>query len=87
MRKYLMKCGHVANATTNTGKPCCVICAPDVNSMAIEKECEGTDGLEGRIAKCSYCSKETTSRWSLPFFNYRPTKNNDEYYCGCGGWD
>ena len=25
--KYLMKCGHLANAIDSNGKPCCAICA------------------------------------------------------------
>ena len=84
---HLMKCGHVANATCEH-KPCCVICAPDTKAFEIEKECRGTDGLDGRMARCTYgCGSEITSEWELPFFAYRPHMKTDEYYCGCMGWD
>lgn len=43
--------------------------------------------LTGRKAKCSYGDKIVDSKWSLPFFNYRPGKEFDEYYCGCWGWE
>lgn len=83
---FLMKCGHVSNATSN-GKPCCVICAPDAKAFEIEKECNGTDGLDGRMAKCDYCGNKIPSEWGLPFFEHRPKYETDSYYCGCGGWD
>lgn len=84
---YLMKCGHVANASCDD-KPCCVICAPDTKAHEIDRECKGTDGLEGRIATCVYgCGSQTPSNWELPFFKYRQSMKNDEYYCGCMGWD
>ena len=85
--KYLMKCGHVANAIDKNGKPVCAICVPDVEGITVEKELDGeTAGLEGRKARCSFCWKVTNSRWNLPFFEYRPDKETDSYYCGCGGW-
>ena len=84
--RYLMKCGHVANAACN-GKPCCVICAPDTKAHEIDKECTGSDGLDGRMAKCSYCDTSIPSKWALPFFEYRPTMDTDKFYCGCFGWD
>lgn len=78
----LMKCGHTANALTN-GKPCCAICVPKREAFEIV---EGFD-LKNRIAKCCYCSKKRTSDLDLPFFEYKPNKEFDEYYCGCYGWD
>lgn len=27
------------------------------------------------------------SSLDLPFFEYKPTKEFDEYFCGCMGWD
>ncbi len=75
----MMKCGHVANASHN-GEPCCIIC-----------ECFDIDDkkpdLTGRIAKCAECSHTTKSNYDLPFFQYNPDKNFDEYYCGCHGWN
>lgn len=86
--KYLMKCGHVANATDKDGNPVCVICAPGVNGVTVKRIIEHEmSGLEGRNARCSWCSHITKSRWTLPFFEYRPDKETDSYYCGCGGWD
>jgi len=29
----------------------------------------------------------TPSRWGLPFFEHRPDKDEDAFYCGCWGWD
>ena len=80
---YLMKCGHINNATTNDGKPACAICT----CVEVEHECEGNKGLEGRKAKCSYCEKMEDSSWSKPFFEYQPNKEYDYFYCGCRGWD
>lgn len=78
--KYLMKCGHVANSVTADGKPFCVICGCE--NVAIK-----TYELEGRKARCSYCGKTVESNLNLPFFEFRPDKEYDSYYCGCGGWD
>lgn len=88
---YLMKCGHVSNAqlVKENGEriPSCVICA----CSEIEKKCEGKEGLEGRKAICSQhkytVNKPVDSHWGLPFFEYRPDKDYDLYYCGCWGWD
>ena len=88
---YLMKCGHAANAERigkdGTRTPSCVIC----NCADVERECKGTDGLEGRQAICTghKGGKPTPiqSKWELPFFEYRPSQQYDAYYCGCWGWD
>lgn len=86
--RYLMKCGHVANAKTSDGKPCCAICVGlKEEALIVDRECEGTEGLEGRKAKCYDCGEITDSRWSLPFFDYRPDEEYDGYYDGCRGWD
>lgn len=79
----LMKCGHVANATYD-GNPCCAICAP--NESAFEILEEDVD-LSNRVAKCTDCGKERESSKDLPYFDYQPNKDHDEYYCGCQGWD
>ena len=39
--KYLMQCGHVANAFDADGKPICAICAPDEKGMTIAREFDG----------------------------------------------
>lgn len=49
---------------------------------------ESNDALDGRIARCCYgCGRNRPSAPSLPFFEYRPDKDYDSYYCGCYGWD
>ncbi len=97
---YLMKCGHVASGHTydkdGNSKPICAICAGVTSDAEIvERECKGTDGLEGRKAKCLYsspkrgytCKGIIPSEWELPFFEYCPDEEYDSYYCGCWGWD
>ena len=78
-----MKCGHAANAETYVnGKkvPCCAIC----NCIEVE---EHKPDLTGRMARCVDCGRREPSDWYLPFFEYRKDKDEDEYYCGCYGWD
>lgn len=83
-----MKCGHTANARTSEGDPCCVICAGlKPEALIIDHEVHGTEGLEGRKARCPYCKKTTDSRWELAFFEHKPESEYDEYYDGCFGWD
>ena len=88
----LMECGHTANATnTKTGEPSCVICVglhPGAN-IVVERP-----SLEGREALCGYKTRRDgslhtpiPSQWGLAFFEYRPDKPMDTYYCGCYGWD
>lgn len=79
MKFYLMKCGHVSNATCD-GKPCCAICS----CFDIEKE---LPDITGRMAKCPYCHRIKPSNFNLPFFEYRPNEKCDEFYDGCLGWD
>lgn len=80
----LMKCGHSSNATRD-GKPCCVICAgiiPGAYEIA-----EIQPDLTGRKAKCASCGKTKDSSINLPFFEYRPNCEFDDFYDGCRGWD
>lgn len=84
MERILMKCGHIAQSTLN-GNPVCVICyglTPDAEIVA-----ETEPDLTGRKATCAYCGKKVNSNKNLPFFEYRPDRDTDSYYCGCGGWD
>lgn len=85
MSKILMKCGHIANAVTTDGKPCCAICYGITQDAVIPAEKQ--PDLTHRKAKCAYCGRITESREDLPFFSYRPGHEYDSYYCGCGGWD
>ena len=92
-----MKCGHSDNAKRilNNGEsiPACAICG----CTDIE---EAKPDLTGRTAKCTYfgrsfkyngrmvtCHGEVDSRLNLAFFNHKPNSKNDEYYCGCWGWN
>lgn len=76
----IMKCGHSASGTTIEGKPYCVICN-------CGETAESKPDLTKRQAKCYYCGKVTRSDYSLPFFESKPDKDYDEYYCGCEGWE
>lgn len=85
----VMKCGHTANAKKlGTKEPVCLICLGRTKDAEIvDREATGTEGLEGRKARCPYCGKERDSKWELPFFDYKSKEENDSYYCGCRGWD
>lgn len=83
----LMECGHVANATDDNGNPACVICGCFAVRRVIDVSKEPTAGLEGRKARCADCGKEHESKWTLPFFQYRPEGLLDSCYDGCYGWD
>lgn len=83
--KPMMKCGHAANAVDKDGNPCCAICAgytPDA-FIVEDKEID----LTGRKARCLDCGSLKDSSPDLPFFEYRPDRKFDGYYCGCKGWD
>lgn len=89
----MMKCGHRAAGESN-GKPACVICLGlDQNATVVD---EGYKVPEGRKARCTYygsmvrgevCKSEQPSSLSLAFFERRPEKEFDSFYCGCYGWD
>ena len=82
MKETVMKCGHTANSyklTKDKKIPYCVIC----NCFEIAEK----PSLEGRMARCHYCGRKTSSSWDLPFFQYNENSYEDEYYDGCFGWD
>ena len=84
----MLKCGHAANAhVERDGKsiPCCAICAGI--SAGYDEIDDSPPDLSGRKARCSYCKHIVDSGTSLAFFEYRPTEQYDNYYCGCRGWD
>lgn len=82
-KDILMKCGHIANAVSN-GKPICAICVGNPLARMVDFN---RPNLENRMARCSTCGYVTKSKTSLPFFEYKPLEEFDEYYCGCRGWD
>lgn len=86
MKTPLMKCGHAASGIEmKTGKPCCVSCSgltPDAHIEAAAPD------LTGRFAHCAYGPHaRVPSSTDLAFFEYKPDKPEDIYYCGCYGWD
>ncbi len=85
----LMKCGHTAQGTDKAGKPACIICL-FIHPGAREVE-DNVPDITGRKARCSYyrgkCKSEVDSSFKLAFFEHRPNKEFDLYYCGCFGWD
>ena len=85
--RYLMTCGHIANAKTQYGAPACAIC----DCFDVEREInvaqKSKAGLEGRVCVCHDCGTEHPSDWNLPFFQYRPWATHDICYDGCYGWD
>ena len=82
-----MACGHVSNATYDD-KPVCAICYGICDGAEVAVyECVGNEGLQGRKAKCRYCSNIVDSNWDLAFFEYRPEDDCDIHYNGCRGWD
>ena len=79
MKRFIMKCGHYANAEKD-GKPYCVICSCD-------EIADYQPILTNRKAKCKYCGEIKDSNFNLPFFEFRPAQEYDSYYCGCRGWN
>jgi len=82
---YFMECGHIANGVTPNGTRVCVSCygaTPKATRVAMV-----VPSIAGRIARCTYCKRETPSKYTLAFFTPRPTEEFDTYYCGCRGWN
>lgn len=64
----MMECGHAANSVMvvdGERLPACVVCAPSPEGTTVD---ESPPSLEGRMAECSYCHKQTPSAVALPFF-------------------
>ena len=87
MVNKLMKCGHTAQGVREDGSQVCVICIGIKKGAEEVVPEEQVPNLSGRIAKCVYCRKVTSSELNLPFFEYKPARPLDWYYCGCRGWD
>ena len=58
MKKYLMKCGHIAQAKTNLGEPCCVLCVNDKNAFVIEADDRRLIDSKIVIARIQQIAKE-----------------------------
>lgn len=82
MREHpvLMACGCVAQATTPDGGPACGV-------HFESRRAETVPDLSGRTAVCSYGHRPVPSALTLAFFEHRPHRDTDRYYCGCYGWD
>lgn len=85
--RYLMTCGHVANATDEAGNPACAICTCFEVKREVDTASNPAAGLEGRVCECPDCGARKPSAWNLPFFQYRPNRECDGFYDGCCGWD
>ena len=93
---FLMKCGHMGMATCSRSGgvefdppiPACVICAGEPESLIIDKEVTGTEGIEERKAKCAYCGTVEQSTWELAFYEYRGKgSNRARTMCTCGYYE
>lgn len=79
MADVFMSCGCRAMAVSGD-QPKCI-----VHLEAVPKD---PPDLTGRTASCAYgCGAKRVSSISLAFFQYRPEKATDHFYCGCSGWD
>jgi len=87
--KPIMKCGCVAMGSCsrlngveyNPPIPSCI------THDCIEVAPAAPD-LTGRVATCGLnCKSQRPSSLDLAFFEYRPNREMDSYYCGCRGWD
>lgn len=81
--RAMMKCGHASNASTSDGNPCCAICAGGTGWNTVAT----SPNLEDRKSICLSCKRIVASNLDLAFFEYRPDKELDAYYCGCKGWN
>jgi len=86
MYNVMMKCGHAASAIDGAGNPVCAICVGISRNAEIVEE--SPLDLSQREAKCLECGKaRRLSSVNLAFFQSRPDKEFDGYYCGCMGWN
>lgn len=86
MSMPLMKCGCRAQGNDlRTGKPVCVVHI-GIKAGADEVAADEPD-LTQRQAKCVYCSRTVPSSEAAAFFVFHPDRPQDEFYCGCRGWD
>ena len=82
-----MKCGHTANGTWGANRePACVICA-GISAGAYEVD-DDPPSLEDRMMNCAYHREpQIPTNPQAAFFEHRPDRDTDSYYCGCKGWD
>lgn len=86
MDRPMMKCGHAAQARNQHNKLVCGVCIGiDPGATVID---DTPPDLKNREAVCVYGGhKNVPSSSDLPFFEHRPHRETDGYYCGCFGWD
>ena len=94
----MMKCGHAANSTTTIEgekRPACAICAGISGGANLIVDEVGPD-LSKRQARCGYATSSRCEGTIIPseqardkqaFFEYRPDREFDSFYCGCFGWN
>ena len=98
----MMKCGHTGFALVHLGGKqywCCVICecyepveTPNLTGRKARCDYFGKKTHRSECDACrtfddGLCHCEEPSASGLAFFQYRPDKEFDEFYCGCHGWD
>lgn len=97
----MMECGHAANATSG-GKPVCAICIgidsratkvvgePDLGGRMARCSYARANTLThrggGQYSGTDFPSTRPSST-NLAFFAHKPDQAEDEFYCGCWGWD
>lgn len=85
-KKPLMKCGCIASGRDSTGKWVCITHLGLHPGARIVWD-ENPPEIANRKAKCFYCKKRAPSDFELPWFVCHPEREEDEFYCGCRGWD
>lgn len=84
MARKLMMCGCLSTGVDAKGRP---VCASHVGiEPGAEVVNENPPNLDGRRAKCRYCENIRPSGFNLPYFRWNP-EGEDEWYCGCRGWN
>lgn len=82
MKQVLLTCGCVASATDGrTGKPACLW------HSSKPVEASKAPDLTGRKARCAQCGEAASSDLRLAYFQHRPERDFDTYYCGCFGFN
>jgi hypothetical protein len=81
----ILTCGCAPNCKLNLdGKGYVDGCGPHL-CVTFAKE---QPDLSNRIASC-FCGRTAPSKdpQYLAFFTHKPSRDTDEFYCGCRGWD
>jgi hypothetical protein len=88
-KPVMMKCGCLANAKTDEGKPCCAVHAGIIAEAIAEAYIidNNPPDLSQRKSQCYCCKSIVKSDSYPPFFAHRPEREYDCHYDGCRGWN